>query len=139
MTDTIEVHGEVIMSHPLDAARTFWAIRLRMPAGGGLPFWTHPGLTMVYVESGMIGFTSVTGNVQLTLNNDVSGTERAVTGVEYLLRQGHVAAFGAGVQQSIRNPATEVAVFMVTMITPRASTPYDGLRTSEGYRITFAN
>lgn len=137
--DAIIVRGSIVTKHPLDSERTLWTIRLQMPPGGGLPFWTNPGLTVIYIESGAIGFTAVTGNVWLTSGIDPMTKERAFTGAEYLLKPGDTASFGPGAQQSIRNPVTATSSFLLTMVTPHGATPYEGLATSEGYRIVFSS
>ncbi|MGH2551312.1 MAG: hypothetical protein ACRDHN_18140 [Thermomicrobiales bacterium] len=137
-TEAILVRGTIVSKHPIDTERTLWTIRLQMPPGGGLPFWTNPGLTVIYVESGAIGFTAVTGNVWLTSGTESIVKERAFTGAEYLLKPGDTASFGPSAQQSIRNPITRPSIFMLTMVTPKGATPYDGLTTSEGYPIVFA-
>jgi hypothetical protein len=98
-------------------------------------------LTTIYVESGTLGFTAVTGNVNLSLGTNPAVSERAFTGQEYLLQPGDAALFGTGVMQSIRNPITEITTILVTMIAPNGSAPYNGLSTSEGYviRVDDAN
>jgi hypothetical protein len=89
----------------------------------------------MYVERGAIGFTSVTGNVDLTLGITPMQRQRAATGAEYLLRPGDTASYGPGVQQSIRNPVTEDTILIISMISAKALIPFDGLWTSEGYPI----
>lgn len=130
-----EVRGTVLNAHPLDNERNLWTIRLMLPPGAGLPFWTRPSLITMYVESGAIGFTSVTGNVDLTLGITPMQRQRAATGAEYLLRPGDTASYGPGVQQSIRNPVTEDTVLIISMISAKEPMPFDGLWTSEGYPI----
>jgi quercetin dioxygenase-like cupin family protein len=131
----IEVRGTILSTHAVDADRNLWTIRLSLPPGAGLPFWTRPSLITMLVEQGVIGFTAVTGNVELTLGRDPMRRERAMTGAEYLLRPGDTASYGPGVQQSIRNPVTEDTVLIISMISSSKTIPFDGLWTSEGYPI----
>jgi hypothetical protein len=133
----VEVRGTVVSRHNIDAERVLWTVRLVLPIGSGLPFWTHPDLTTMYVETGALGFTSVTGHAEL-IPDPVLPAERAVTGVEAVLWPRSIVTFGAGVQHSIRNPVTQETTIVVTMLIPREATPYDGLWTSEGFRITVA-
>lgn len=133
--DEIAVRGMVLNTQPVDAERNLWTVRLTLPPGAGLPFWTRPGPTVVYVESGVLGFTAVTGAVDLTLGQFPVEHRRNVRGVEYLLNPGETASFGPGVQQSIRNPVTRETSIVVTMISPRSETPFSGLWTSEGYPV----
>lgn len=135
---TVVVRGAVVTKQAIDRERMLWTLRLQMPPGGGLPFWTNPGLTVLYVESGAIGFTSVTGTVLLTTGLDVPERAQALTGAEYLLRPGDTASFGPGTQQSLRNPVTQTTSLLLTMIGPRDARPYADLVTSEGYPIEFA-
>jgi quercetin dioxygenase-like cupin family protein len=129
------VWGNVLTTHSLDSERNLWVIRLILPPGAELPYWTRPSLTTIYVESGLLVFTGVTGIVRLSRGVNPVEHTTTVTGQPTKLAPGDTVSFSQGVQHSMYNPVLTPTAIIVTMIAASAVVPYDGLWTSEGYPI----
>jgi quercetin dioxygenase-like cupin family protein len=140
-TDAVEttvetiVWGNVLSTHGVDETRSLWIIRLVLPPGAELPYWTRTGLTTLYVESGMLMFTGVTGVVRLSRGVNPVEHTTTVTGQPTRLNPGDTVSFSQGVQHSLYNPVLSPTAIIVTMIAANDVVPYNGLWTSEGYPI----
>jgi len=131
------VLGSIINAQYIGDGRNLWTVRLVLPPGAEFPYWTRPGPTVVQIESGKLALTAVTGSVELTFGADPITRTKNTKGVEYLLSPGDTAAYGQGVQQSVRNPVTVPTSIIVTMISPADDKPFQGLWTSQGWPVTF--
>jgi quercetin dioxygenase-like cupin family protein len=129
------VHGAVLTTYTMDPDRTMWMIRLVLPPGAELPYWTLTGSTTIYVESGLLNFTAVTGTVRWTRGIDPVERTAVVTGQPTNLRPGDTVSFNLGAQHSMYNPILEPTSIVITMVGAGDAVPYDGLWTSEGYPI----
>lgn len=136
-TAPILIRGTVLHAQTVDDERNLWTARLILPPGAEFPYWTRPGPTVIQIETGKLALTAVTGRVALTFGRDNLVREENRKGVEYLLSPGDTASFGAGVQQSIRNPVTVSTTIVVTMISPRTEIPFKGLVSAQGWPIVI--
>jgi quercetin dioxygenase-like cupin family protein len=135
--DQIVVQGYVLAASEIAPGRSQWVIRLILPPGAETPHWTRLDATTMYVESGLLQFTGVTGNGLLT--RGVHPVERSLTttGTPVQLKPGDTVTVNRGIQHSVFNPVDRPTSIVITTIAPSNSVPYDGLWTAEGYPITI--
>lgn len=131
----IVVHGSVLAKTQVAEGQSQWVIRLILPPGAESPHWTRLDATTIYVETGMLQFTGVTGNGLLT--HGIHPLERSLsrTGVPVQLGPGETVTVNRGIQHSIFNPVDRPTSIIVVTIAPSGTVPYDGLWTAEGYPI----
>jgi mannose-6-phosphate isomerase-like protein (cupin superfamily) len=131
--EEIVVQGYVLASSEIAPGRSQWVIRLILPPGAETPHWTRHDATTMYVESGMLQFTGVTGNGLLTRGIQPVERSLTVTGIPVNLLPGDTVTVNRGIQHSIFNPVDQPTAIIVTTIGPGNTIPFDGLWTAEGY------
>lgn len=127
--------GSVLASNPLPEGDHLWIIRLILPPGAELPHWTRLGLTTMYVESGALQFTGVTGNAALTRGIHPVEHTSTRTGEFTRLDAGDSVTVHRGIQHSLYNPVDRPTSLIVTTVAPATPVPFHGLQTAEGYPI----
>lgn len=94
-------------------------LRVTLQPGGTVATHTHPGQTVLYVDSGTFGYTLYQGEVQLT-RAAVAGTpgptEQLTPGTEAILHPGDWL-FEQGVVHSARNAGDTPAVVLIAALT----------------------
>ena len=130
------VWGSVLASNVVSDGESLWIIRLILPPGAELPHWTRLGLTTMYVESGVLQFTGVTGNAHLTRGIQPVEHTFTRTGEFTRMEEGDSVTVNRGIQHSLFNPVDRPTSIIVTTFAPSDVVPFDGLWTSEGYPIT---
>lgn len=129
------VQGYVLAKNRLSEDEVLWTLRLSLPPGTELPHWTRPNFTTIYVESGVLIFTGVTGNANLTRGVDPVEYGSSRTGEFTRLEAGDTATVNRGIQHSLFNPVTQNTILIITTIEPDGKPPYHGLWSAEGYSI----
>lgn len=129
------VQGYVLATNPLSETDSLWTIRLTLPPGTELPHWTRLHFTTIYVESGVLIFTGVTGNAHLTRGTNPVEHGSTNTGEFTRLNTHDMVTVNKGIQHSLFNPITQPTVLIITTITSDEKIPFDGLWSAEGYPI----
>lgn len=129
------LRGYVLASNPVRDGEHLWIIRLILPPGAELPHWTRLGLTTMYVESGVLQFTGVTGNADLTRGIHPVERSRTRTGEFTRMKAGDSVTVNRGIQHSLFNPVDDPTLILITTLAPQDVIPFDGLHTAEGYPI----
>lgn len=129
------VWGSVLASNVMPDGQNLWIIRLILPPGTELPHWTRLGLTTIYVESGVLQFTGVTGNGDLTRGIRPVEHTSTRTGEFTRMEPGDSVTVNRGIQHSLFNPVDRPTSIIVTTIAPAEVVPFDGLWSAEGYPI----
>jgi mannose-6-phosphate isomerase-like protein (cupin superfamily) len=105
---------------PLNApAQTMRLYRFTMPPGEMLPAHSHPGATLLQIESGELSYTVVRGQVRhWTRDVDGKRTERLVTaGATVVFGPGDAIFYDVDTAHSAVNPGeVPVAVLAVTLL-----------------------
>lgn len=129
------VQGYVLAKNRVSETEFLWSIRLSLPPGTELPHWVRPNFTTIYVESGVLIFTGVTGNANLTRGIDPVEHDFARTGEFTRLEAGDSVTVNRGIQHSLFNPVTQPTTLIISTIASDEKIPYDGLWSAEGYPI----
>lgn len=131
------VQGYVLANNRLNDTEILWTIRLSLPPGTELPHWVRPKFTTIYVESGVLVFTGVTGQANLTRGTGPVTHEASITGEFTRLNAGDMATVNQGIQHSLFNPVTQPTVLIISTIATDERIPFDGLWSAEGYPIVI--
>ncbi len=129
------VRGYVLANNRLSDSDTLWTIRLSLPPGTELPHWTRPNFTTIYVESGVLIFTGVTGRAHLTRGVVPVEHGSTNTGEFTRLEAGDTVSVNRGIQHSLFNPVTQPTVLIISTVASDGKIPFDGLWSAEGLPI----
>jgi quercetin dioxygenase-like cupin family protein len=100
---------------------TLQLVRVTIPAGGVITTHTHPGMQIIYIESGSISYTVVKGRIKVRRAASAGGagpTEIVEAGETVTIGEGDTFIETKGMVHSVVNPSDVPAVILASSLFP---------------------
>ena len=105
---------------------TLQLVRVTIPPGGVIATHTHPGMQIIYIESGSISYTVVKGGIKIhraQADGTVGPTENVEAGETVLIEEGDTFIETKGMVHSVVNNSDVPAVILASSLFPTNQPP----------------